>query len=141
MLAGGAGLPNGAIPGGAEGIPGAGQVQQFEKTSVEYPVQKVMLGLVSGNLEGLDEVVSEKAKGLLAEVRDATLSEDRLAELQEQFAKPQLAGKPKVNGPATTVVLRGEAGDHITFSVARDKGEEVYKVREMSIRPNTKNRR
>ncbi len=137
-----AGVPNGAGgPGAPEGSSAAGQAPQFPKGSAEYAVQKIVLAIISGNLDGLDEVISEKARSLLAELRDGTIDPGKVDELKEQFAQVQLAGQPKNNGSSKTINLRNATGDFFSFTVAREKNEEVYKVNSLSIRPGKNSRR
>jgi hypothetical protein len=141
-----AALANGGIPGaggagGPEGAAAAGQAPQFSKASAEYAVQKVVLALISGNIDGLDEVISEKARGLLAELRDGTVDPDKVDELKEQFAQVQLAGQPKNNGSSKTINLRNATGDYFSFTVARERNEEIYKVNNLTIRAGKGSRR
>lgn len=136
----GAGVPGSGIPG-AEGAGGTGQIPEFPKGSAEYAVQKVVLAIISGKLDGLDEVISEKARGLVAELRDGTVDPEKLIELKEQFAQPSLAGQPKNNGTSKTVNLRNPSGDTLSFTVARERGEETYKVNALTIRPGKGSRR
>jgi hypothetical protein len=136
------GAPNGVgAPGGPEGSGAAGQSPQFPKGSAEYAVQKIVLAVVSGNLDGLDEVISEKSRGLLAELRDGTADPGKVDELKEQFAQVQLAGQPKNNGSSKTINLRNVTGDFFSFTVARDRNEEIYKVSTLTIRAGKNSRR
>lgn len=135
------GVPGAGVPGGPEGAGANGQAPQFPKASAEYAVQKVVLAIISGNLEGLDEVISEKSKGLLAELRDGTVDPQKLDELKEQFTQVQLAGPPKNNGTSKTLNLKNQTGDTLSFTVARERNEETYKVNNLAIRAGKASRR
>lgn len=136
------GVPGGVQgAGGPEGAGGGGQVPQFAKGSAEYAVQKVVMAIITGNIEGLDEVISEKSRGLLAELRDGTVDSGKLEELKEQFAQVSLAAPPKNNGSSKTVNLRNPTGDTLSFTAARERNEETYKVKELSIRAGKSSRR
>jgi hypothetical protein len=86
----------------------------------------------SGEYEGLDAVISAKAKGVLAEIRDSQAGASTIEDMKTLFAtaKPQ-QNSVKSSGGAKLVTLTNDDGKSVVLTVAKEKG--AYRVKEMTI--------
>jgi len=127
LAAGDPAMAAGGIPG-AEGAAGAagGGPPQFPEGSVEYVVQKVVLAIINEKPEGLEDVISERAKGVLLSLRDGSIEPEKLTELKDQFNQVTLLSA-KNSGTTRTIVLRGGEGHVMTFTVGKEKDANVVK--------------
>ena len=130
--------PGGAAGAGFSGAPGGGGVPQnptAQAGTPEYSAQKVVLQLLTGDLSGLEEFISPKCKGLLADVRDGKATDQQKDELKKLFAGLQAAGKPRVESGAKVITVRNAEGSMITFKVKKEG--ESQKVTEMTVKQAT----
>lgn len=89
--------------------------------------------VASGEYEGLDEIISPRAKDVLAQIRDASADDSTIEDMKELFAtaKPQNDSvRPATGGKSVT--LKNEDGKSITITAVREKGG--FKVKEMKIK-------
>lgn len=119
-----AGLPGAEGAAGSEG--GGNAPPQFPEGSVEYVVQKVVLAIINEKPEGLEDVISERAKGVLLSLRDGSIEAEKLTELKDQFNQVTLLSA-KNSGTTRTIVLRGGEGHVMTFTVGKEKDANVVK--------------
>lgn len=138
VAAGDPAMAAGGIPG-AEGAAGAagGGPPQFPEGSVEYVVQKVVLAIINEKPEGLEDVISERAKGVLLSLRDGSIEPEKLTELKEQFNQVTLLSA-KNSGTTRTIVLRGGEGHVMTFTVGKEDDANV--VRDLKIQESRRPR-
>lgn len=133
--------PN-AAPAAAEGVPPvlegngpAGNVPQaptFPIGTAEYAVQKVCLAVAAGQYTGLDGVVSAKADGVLAQIRDGAVSEDEINSFKKRFGEVRLLSvKPR--GSTKIVTLQNTGGEALVFTLAKE--DEIFRVRDLEIKP------
>lgn len=133
LAAGDPAMAAAGIPGaeGAAGSEGGGNAPpQFPEGSVEYVVQKVVLAIINEKPEGLEDVISERAKGVLLGLRDGSIETEKLKELKDQFSQVALVSS-KNSGTTRTIVLRGGEGHVMTFTVGKEKDANV--VRDLKI--------
>jgi hypothetical protein len=128
LAAGDPAMAAAGIPGaeGAVGAAGGGGPPQFPEGSVEYVVQKVVLAIINEKPEGLEDVISERAKGVLLSLRDGSIEPEKLTELKGQFNQVTLLSA-KNSGTTRTIVLRGGEGHVMTFTVGKEKDANVVK--------------
>lgn len=130
--------PGGANPGGAvPGVDGQNpansipQAPTFPLGTAEYAVQKICLSVAAGQYTGLDGVISEKADGLLAQIRDGAVSEDEIQSLKKRFGEVRLLSvKPK--GGTRTVTLQNTSGESLVFTLAKE--DEIFRVKDLDIK-------
>ena len=131
----------GAAPEGYEGGPpegGQGQVPQFEEGTPEHAVQTVVLQVTKGDLTGLDAVISERATGVLGQMRDAKVSDEKLAELKEQMSQVRLLNR-RGDGASYHIFLRNGQNEVLQFTCRREG--EGYRVRELAVHDAPSQRR
>jgi hypothetical protein len=119
--------------GRAGGAGGAGnQNQKFKPGSWEHAIDTFAQRMAAGDFSGLEYVISSKAKGLLGEIRDGALSEERLEDLKAAFAEPTPLPETKKNaGSSVSITIKGKLGHHMTLTVGREDG--VFKIRDLKI--------
>jgi hypothetical protein len=127
--------PQGYPPAGAEGYPTApgapgGQAQQYEKGTAEYAAYQVASRLAVGDQAGLEDFVSEKARGDFAKFRTGEADQVQVAEAKQALAGAQLISVRDVNG-GKSVILRNQAGASVTLTTKREEGG--YKVTGMKV--------
>jgi|GEM_PF-1009676 len=131
MLAGAGGSQPGAMPDGPGGAGGGGQ-NQFNPGTFEYAVMTLITNVNAGEYAGLDAVISPKARGVLAEIRDLEANSDTIEEMKTLFAdvQPQADSVKKTTG-SISVTLKSEGGPSILLTVVKEKG--TYRVKEMKV--------
>lgn len=129
-------------PGGEPGSQGGGYEQaklpSFPDGSAEKAVQQLILKVTAGDTTGLDELISEKADGVLKELRDGTISEDKLRELKESWGQVRSVNVRQVGG-GKEILLQNAKGTLLPFQCHREHG--AYRVRDYSEREPTTRRR
>jgi hypothetical protein len=100
--------------------------------SWEHAVLTFVEKVAAGDYSTLDYVVSSRAKGLLAEIRNGELSPERIDELKASFdsAAPQ-PETFKNTGAAIVITMKGKLGHAIVLTVGKEDG--VFKVRDLKI--------
>jgi hypothetical protein len=132
----------GGNPGGAANVGAGGQRPQgdaggnnqnrLKPGTWQYAVLTFAEKVAAGDTSGLDYVVSSKAKGLLAEIRDGELSPEKLDELKASFAEaaPQMESI-KNTGGSIIIDLKGKLGHILTLTVGKEGRD--FKVRDLKI--------
>lgn len=122
-----------AGPGGAGGPVGPGGQQQGEAGSYQHAVLTFAAQAASGQYDGRDAVISSKAKGVLADIRDEKADDGTIEDLKALFAtaKPQF-DSVKASSAGMLITLKTEDRKLITLTVAKEKGG--YKVKDMKIK-------
>lgn len=123
------GYPGG--PEGTESAPGQGQVPSYDEGTPEYAVQKLVIQVAKGDLSGLDEVISARATGVLAQLREGEVPEDRLEKLKTQMARVKLLNR-RSDGGTYNVFLQNDQSEVLHFTCRRE-GED-YLVKEFNVR-------
>jgi hypothetical protein len=127
------GVP-GALNAGGLGIPGgAAAASQFEPGSAEEALAKFCVAMADINLTEAAEYISPKAKGLLATIRDGSISEEKTDELKESFS-PQ--GMTKLNarqtGVGKAINLGNAKHELLSFTLMRE-ADDAYLLREFKV--------
>jgi hypothetical protein len=130
---GGAGgqAPNmaGRGPMGAGGAGGANA--EFKSGSIDDTLSKFCHAMVDGDTNTAAEYISPKAKGVLASLRDGSLSEEKIEEIT-QILTPLNDLKPGPNQITDTRRNLINAKDQsITFVLKKEK--DVYKITELTL--------
>lgn len=130
---GGDGAPGIARAGGAGGnAAGGGQNNQYKQGSFEHTVTEFTSKVAAGDYTGMDYLVSSKAKGLLAEIRDDEVGDEKKDELKSTFASAAPQDNTRKNkGSAVEIYVKGKLGHMIQLSVGKEEG--VFKIKEMKI--------
>lgn len=120
---------NSAVAGGT----GAQGGTQFPAGSAEDTLLKFCTAMSEGNVTAAAELVSPKARSLLAQIRDGELPDDKIDELVTSFALSGLKTKPsrKTGGSEKTLNLGNEQGQFLSFTLSKE--DDTYKVKEFTI--------
>jgi hypothetical protein len=122
--AGAGARPAGDATGGNQNKPKPGSWEHAMLTFTEK--------VAEGDYSGLEYLITSKAKGLLAEIRDGEVSEERIEELKASFA--EAAPQPeslKKTGASIILAMKGKLGHLIVLTVGKEDG--VFKIRDMKI--------
>jgi len=136
-------MPPGGFAG-APGAPGAGNAGTPQNPSSpagtpEYSAEKVVVQLLAGDLSGLEEFISPKCKGPLADVRDGKATDKQKDDLKKLFTGLQGAGKPRTESGAKVLSVRNAEGATITFRVKKEN--DSHKIIEMTVKPPSSKKR
>ena len=125
----GANGQSGAMPGqpGGAGSPAG----NLTPGSVEDTLYKFCVAIADGDTAAAAEYVSPKAKGLIGQIRDGELSEEKLEEITDAIS-PVTELQPNPSQTNTKRSLRNRKNQVISFTLKKDKDEE-YKITEFSI--------
>ncbi len=123
----------GLNPGGL-GIPGgAAAASQFEPGSAEEALAKFCVAMADSNLTEAAEYISPKAKGLLAQIRDGSLSEEKTDELKESFSPQGLTNlKARQTGVGKAINLGNAKHELLSFTLMRE-ADDAYFLREFKV--------
>jgi hypothetical protein len=99
--------------------------------SVEDTLYRFCVAVADGDTAAAAEFVSPKAKGLIGQLRDGALSEEKLEEVTNAIT-PVTELQPNPNQTITKRSLRNKKNQVITFTVKKDKDDE-YKITELTI--------
>ena len=100
-------------------------------------MQKLVIQVAKGDLTGLDEVISARATGVLAQMREGKVPEERLEKLKAQMARVKLLSR-RGDGLNYNLFLQNDQGEVLHFNCRRE-GED-YVVREFAVREATRRR-
>ena len=136
-------MPQGGLAGapGASGAGNAGTPQNPSSPAgtPEYSAEKVVVQLLAGDISGLEEFISPKCKGPLADVRDGKATDKQKDELKKLFTGLQGAGKPRMESSAKVIPVRNAEGATITFRVKKEN--DSHKIIEMTVEPSSSKKR
>jgi hypothetical protein len=124
--------PGGLNPGGL-GIPGgAAGASQFAPGSAEEALAKFCVAMADSNLTEAGEYISPKAKGLLAQIRDGSISEEKTDALKESFAPQGLTKVPsRITGTGKTINLSNAKNELLSFTLMKE--DDAYLLREFKV--------
>lgn len=129
MMPGGAG-PAGAMPGGAGGAGGSGS--SFPEGSIDDTLQRFCMALVDGDTAAAGEYVSSKATGMVSQLRDGNLSEEKIEEISDAL-NPLSDLQPNAKQKNNKRVLRNKKNQVLSFTLKKDKEDETYRIVEFSV--------
>jgi len=128
--AAGASAPGGPIPGAAGGI--AGAAQQFPEGSAEAALLKFCAAMADSNLTEAGEYISPKAKGMLAQIRDGSITDEKIDTLKESFELTGLTLKPsRQTGAGKSITLGNGKSELLSFTLMKE--DDAYLLREFKI--------
>lgn len=127
-----------AISGNPQGD-GVGGGQQAQITAqpgtLDYLWQKLISMAKSGNYDGADEILSEKAKGVANDMLKNSLPEDKVESYKKLFDNLQPLSAKAV-GSGKQFVFRHANGTLITVVVGKDGA--AFKIRDVQIKEGKK---
>ena len=131
MPPGGLGAGPGAIPGAAPGGGGGLGGQSFPAGSAEAAVAKFCAAMADSNLTEAGQYISPKAKGLLAQIRDGNITDEKIEGLKASFK--ELTPKPSrpLGGAGKTLSLGNSNRESLSFTLMKE--EDSYLLRELKI--------
>ncbi len=128
-----AGAAVAAAPGEAA-AGGEGKNGQSEITgavgSIEYVIQSLIAMAKSGNYDGVDNIISEKAKGLAANVREGNLPSTQIEAFKTKFDKLTPLSRKNVGSGLQYNFKQGTT--LISITVSKENG--TFRVKELTIR-------
>lgn len=131
-----AGAANAGAPGGAavgEGGAGAqaGAASQAQKGTLEYAIVKLAEMAKNGDYAGVSSLISPRAKGLAASIRDGELSNGKIESMKSSFDGLELFSR-RSTGSGVQFTLKNKTGQLLQVVVAKEGPEFV--IRELTIR-------
>lgn len=129
-----AGAQPGALPGAEGAGPGGQQgnrASQYEEGSPDRVVMEFADAIEAGDLEAAGKLVSDRARGTLATVRDGTISENQLAQLKAYTADMERVGGRNL-GSGLQISYNGGSDKVLQFKVT--KGNTGFVITEMDVR-------
>ncbi len=132
MPAGAPGAGPGAFPGAAPGGGGGGLGgQSFQPGSAEAAVAKFCAAMADSNLTEAGQYISPKAKGLLAQIRDGNITDEKIEGLKASFK--ELTPKPSrpLGGVGKTLSLGNSNRESLSFTLMKE--EDIFLLRELKI--------
>ena len=130
--AGAPGAPGapGALPGAGQGAQG-GRSNQYEAGTPDRVVMDFADAIEAGDIEAAGKLISARARGTLATVREGTISENQLAQLKAYTATLERVGG-RNSGSSNQNSYNGGADKVLQFKVA--KGTVGFEITEMDVR-------
>lgn len=114
-------------------IPGANSSTTFKPGSPDAAIYNFCQALADDNTATASDYVNPGAKGLLGQMRDGELGEDKIEELVN-FMTPFSELEPVKRGQTMTKrILENKKGQVMTFLLKKDKEQEIYRITEISI--------
>jgi len=121
------GGPGASIPGG---LPGGGNAQQFPEGSAEDSLSRFCLAMADSNTAEAAQYISPRAKGILAQIREGTLAEEKIESLKASFQS--LTPKPSRSNSAVGRSMSLTNGkEALNFTLMKE--DETYMIRDMKI--------
>ena len=123
-----------SAPGGLGGAPGSGGGlggQSFQPGSAEAAVAKFCAAMADSNLTEAGQYISPKAKGLLAQIRDGNITDEKIESLKASFK--ELTPKPSrpLGGVGKTLSLGNSNRESLSFTLMKE--DDSYLLRELKI--------
>ena len=89
--------------------------------------------MADSNLTDAAQYISPKAKGTLQQIREGTISDDKLDALKASFAPQELQLRPSrpVGGVGKTINLSNK-GELLSFTLYKE--DDSYRLRDFSIK-------
>lgn len=132
--------PGAVAPGlgsGPAGGPG-GAAPQFPPGSAEAALLKFCTAMAESNLTEAGQYVSPKAKGVLAQIRDGSITDEKIESLKESFSLQGLTLKPirPVAGVGKTISLGNAKLETLSFTLMKE--DDGYMLREFKVSKSSK---
>ena len=130
-------MPNGAHAGGAAAMtpgsaPGGGAAPQFAAGSAEEVLLKFCTAMADSNLTDAGQYISPRAKGMLTQIRDGSMTDEKLDDLKASFSLQGLQLKPnRSTGVGRTITLGNSKSETLSFTLVKE--DDAYKLREFKV--------
>lgn len=126
--------PGAPMPAVAGGNPGTGgQQQQFPPGSAEDSLAKFCMAMADSNLTEAAQFISPKAKGVLQQIREGTISDDKLDGMKDSFSLQGMQLRPsRPIGSGRTINLANAKSELLSFTLMKE--DETYLLREFTIK-------
>ena len=128
-MIGGPGM-NGAA-GGGPGMSG-GQGNSFKQGSADDVLYKFCSALSENDSAAASDYVSSKAKGMVGQLRDGQLSQEKIDEI-ESAVTPLNELEPMPNRSNGKRSLRNKRNQVLSFTLKKEKDEDSYKITEFTL--------
>lgn len=117
-------------PGGIGAPGGSGLNGQFPEGSAEAALAKFCAAMADSNLADAAQYISPKAKGMLAQIREGTLTDEKIETLKGSFQS--LTPKPSrsMNAVGRSMSLTN-GKEALNFTLMKE--DDVYLLREFKI--------
>ena len=119
--------PGGGMAGGP-GSPGG----NLTPGSIEDTLTKFLNALADGDTAAAAEYINPKAKGLIGQIREGELSEEKLEEITAAIS-PVAELQPNPSQTMTKRSLRNKKNQVIAFTFKKDKNDDSFKITEFSV--------
>jgi hypothetical protein len=119
---------------GGPGMQGRGGSQggNLSPGSVEDTILKFCTAMEDGDTAAAAEFLSPKAKGLVGQLREGELSDEKVEEIKEAIS-PVAELKPNPSQTSTKRSLRNRKNQVISFTLKKDKDDDSFKITEFAI--------
>jgi hypothetical protein len=124
------------VPGGGAGGPGGLGGQQFPPGSAEDATAKFCAAMADSNLTEAGQYISPKARGLLALIRDGSITDEKVESLKASFQGLTARPSRPVSGTGKTLSLGNANRESLSFTLVKE--EDVYLLRELKITKATR---
>ena len=94
--------------------------------------------MAEGDVAAAAEFLSPKSKGLVGQLREGELSDEKIEEITNAIA-PVNELQPNPNQTSTKRSLRNKKNQVISFTLKKDKEDDTFKITEFSISKPKKN--
>jgi hypothetical protein len=129
----GPGLPGGTGLGG----PGGVGMPNLTPGSPEEVLFKFCAAMADSNLTDAGQYVSPKAKGLLLQIREGTMTDEKIDSLKASFSLQGLTIKPSrpVSGSGKQITLSNKQSENLSFTLMKE--DDAYLLREFKVSKST----
>ena len=124
------GQPGGMMPGQPGGAGGSGST--FPEGSIDDTLQRFCMALADGDTAAASEFVSPKATGMVGQIREGSLSEEKVEEISDAI-NPISDLQPNSKQKNNKRVLRNKKNQVLSFTLKKDKDDDTYKITEFSV--------
>lgn len=123
----------GAIPG--QGPQGGSRADKYDASNPERVVFEFADALENGDVEAAGKLISDRARGALASIREGSISENELAKLKAYTATLDRVG---ARNSGSGVQLNYNAGSDKVLQFKVGKGSSGFQITELEIRDKPK---
>lgn len=90
------------------------------------------MAMADSNLTEAGEYISPKAKGILAQIKDGSITDEKVESLKDSFEPTGLTLKPsRQTGSGKSITLGNAKSELLSFTLMKE--EDVYLLREFKV--------
>lgn len=115
----------------ADGGGGSAPASQAKKGTLEYPVLRLAEMAQAGEYKGVDALVSERAKGLAATIREGNMNSAKIETLKTSFDSLELMSR-KATGTGAQFTLKNRRGQLLQVQVGKEGTD--YVIKDITVR-------